>query len=647
MVSVATADGGAPAARIGDPDFLLLPEDARRALRARVAWVGRVASSARGTIGLAEAEAAAALAVSVQTVRRWAAGYRASGGDWRSLLDGRLKSPDRQKGLPAPFVEMWRTLCEAENRCCKSAHDKLRAMWSARDPRIAAIAEYAAFPGWPRLPHGWHYRNLTRPRYRPTDFELAACRVGRSAAAAHRPKVIRTRRGLYPGAYFLFDDVWADLEVNVLDTRRRGRPVEFGCLDLYSGCRFAWGTKVRAKNDEGRAEHLDDAQFRFLLAMVLARDGIDADRGTTAVVEHGAAKIDPDIERDLHDATGGKFLVLRGGIGGAPATDCQWRGPSRGNFRVKAPIEVWHRLMHSRSGHLPGQTGSNSRVDEPEQMHGLRRYNDALLVAMGLLPPDRASDLRLPLLEFGQYLRAADAIYAAINGRTDHRLEGWDGLYVPDPVNGGMRRMSPSEVWGSRSLSPAPHAAVAAILFKFCQERTVKGNEIALQDCEISADPLRFDCSGASGGIGVRDGEKVAASVNPFWPHLLYCHDARGRFLGVAPRVHAARWGDVGATHRALGRVAKIEAALLDPIRRRHQAEARRKLAMRRHNARVLDLSRPHTPAERRIAERASAATREDIDAVLASPEPISDPGPAPVSSAPHDDTEDLIDLIL
>lgn len=82
---------------------------------------------------------------------------------------------------------------------------------------------------------------------------------------------------------------------------------------------------------------------------------------------------------------------------------------------------------------------------------------------------------------------------------------------------------------------------------------------------------------------------------------------------------------------------------------------------MREHNARALDLSAPHTPAERRIAERAGAVTREDIDALISSPadapegsrpapadggEELSETPVAADSSHPQD-TEDLIDMIL
>jgi len=46
-------------------------------------------------------------------------------------------------------------LCGDNKRKCRPQLRVLIQMWKQRDPQIAAIPEYADFPGWPKIPNGW------------------------------------------------------------------------------------------------------------------------------------------------------------------------------------------------------------------------------------------------------------------------------------------------------------------------------------------------------------------------------------------------------------------------------------------------------------------------------------------------------------
>lgn len=512
--------------------------------------------------------------------------------DWRVFLPKQLEPRywqiDKRQALPAEFVEYWKQLCQENARCNAQARVKLVMSWRRREN----IPGYESFPGWPSIPSGWSKANLAR--LAPSKFELAAARIGRSAAADHRPMVYTTRQGLWVGSHYLFDDLWHDHFVNVLDTRKTGRPLEFHSLDLFSACKVAWGMKVRTENDLGINEGLRESQMRFLLAYLLGAFGY-SQRGTVMVVEHGTAAIREDLEKILFDVTGGKITVSRSGMQGAPAFAGQYAGRSKGNFRFKAALESAGSLYHNAFGFLPGQTGPDAER-RPEQLHGMLRHNDALLAAMAALPEERARLLRFDLLEFRQFQELAADIYGRINSRTDHDLEGWERQCTPDPVSGTMRRLSPLEVWqiGARDLVKIPPHGLALILSRdLGTERSVRSHMFQFEDKETSVDLLRFDAT------ALVDGETYLTVLNPFAPDRLFAFDAAGRFIADCPRIQSICRGDVEALHRACGRVAHIEKTLLEPVARRGAQLTRQRIENARWNADVL-AGAPMTPEAKR-----------------------------------------------
>jgi hypothetical protein len=494
----------------------------------------------------------------------------------------------KPRGLSEEDRELVKTWCENYQRSSASAIEDLRAAWRSGEVETST-------PVNPKTGYPFGWSKATLQRHGPSEYELLVARQGRGAAAAQRPLVYTTRRHLYVGQFFLFDDIWHDHEVNLLDTRQSGRPLEFHALDLASACKIGWGMRVR-REVNGVNESLKTADFRFLLASILFTEGYHPD-GTTLIPEHGTTVIDELTERLLAEATNGAIKVSRSGMEGAAAHAGQYAGRSKGNFRFKAALESLGNLIHNKMAALPAQTGKDRR-HSPEELHGLNKYNDALLIALAQLPPARAQWLLWPKCAFTQFQIVAAEIYARINARTEHKLEGWDERYVTCRETGKLRRMSPMEVWqpGRRALRPISEEVTALIIGpEGGVERQIRSGMFQLQCAEISGDLQRFDAT------DLPPRGKFLTVINPFRPDSLWCFDAKGRFVQRCGRIHTPCRGDTEAVHRQIARAREQETKLLAPMRARHQ---RKLVAMHKNNARVLDLSRPFTAEEKIAGQR-------------------------------------------
>lgn len=620
-------------------DFATLPDAVRAEVRA---WMTSLAA-VEPPIAAALERVARQMGVSARTARRKYDLAKEHG--WRGLID-RAKAPERRlNGLHPATIEHWQKLVTMNQRAARPAYRALVRSFRAGEliPGVPADAPRD------RLPEGWSYANLMR--HMPTRFEITALRQGRSAARSVGPLVYTTRRDLFVGSHYVFDDLVHDHFVNVLGTAKTGRPVEFHALDLYSACKFAWGQRVRTESEiTGRMEGLREENMRALVAQCLACHGY-SERGTVMMVEHGTAAIREDLERLLYDVSGGRITVQRSGMEGDPAHIGQYAGRGRGNFRFKAALEVLGSLIHNELGMLPGQTGL-SVERRPEETHGLLKHNDALVQAfVGLSQerPDLAAMLRFPVLSDRQFLEICLNVYGRINARTEHELEGWDLHVVPDESRPGrVRRMSPMEVWrqGHRALTRFRADQVAMVLYReaLIVERTVSRAAIEFDDAELSADSVRFDCA------AFRDGEKYGTLLNPFAPDLLFLFDARGRYVGVAPRLHRASRADADELRREFGRVNKVFTERLAPVARLGREVAEQRIADLRHNAEVLAAAqvkreaRPEMRAARAGAAMAAATETLPADTEAPVTETESIDLTAPIHPA-ESVTEETVDL--
>ena len=690
--------------------FARLPERARA--KARILWevCTRAATARNGErkrLLEQEAQRLACLHVAVggevvrlpksfPSLKRIFSLWQKSGCSWRVLVDAWDLEGERETKLPPAFLEYWRSLCQRNQRQkCKTMHRRLIAQWQrwiAGDAK-SAIPGYAEPPAADPntgIPKGWAYRNLMN--HKPTKFEQVAASVGRSAAADFRPKVFTTRVGLKVGQYFVFDDLWHDNKVNVIGQRGARRPLEFHALDLFSGCKFAWGMKPVLEDEvTGKMERLRESEMLFLVAHVLSAFGY-RDDGTVFLVEHGTATLREDLEQKLFDLTQGKVRVERSGIEGAAAFAGMYVGRGKGNFRFKAALESLGNLIHNELAdvlEVPGQTGSNSRLNPPEELYGRERHNDQLLRAMAALPPERAALLRLPFLEFNQFRLIAEEIYRRINARTDHELEGWveaglvaqefrlaadqpwlpmerylalppanrnaiDVLLASDATLTRPRKLSPGEVFARDrgGMIQLPGHAVALLLATETPKeiRVLDDRLIEFTDSEIAPSELRFLARFEGATEMLQPGEKFAARVNPFDLSKLYLFDAKGGYLGACPAWEKVCKTDTAALHRQFGRVAKIESELLAPVAARGAALTRKRIEDAQWNAKVLG-GKPVTTEEKarqsELAKRAREVGTSALDELSQKETSPAATGEVSATTTSVDQAEGLIDELL
>lgn len=584
-------------------DFMRLPSEVRTEVEA---WKTAL-ENLTPPIVRALRELAAARGASVQTAIRKYYAFRSHG--WRGLVN-RSRIPDRRK-LGPELIEHWKALCEQNGRKCKPAYREFVRQFRAGD----------LIPGLPagtprhRLPPGLSYRSLCR--HAPTKFELTAARIGRSSAAAYRPKPLTSRVGLDVGSRYLFDDMWHDFEITNW-SRKPGRLLQLHAHDLLSACQFARGLKGRYEDPEtGSSVSLREDEMLFLVAYVLSEFGWHPN-GTILMVEHGTAAIREALERMIYDLTGGRVTVERSGREGVAAFDGQYAGRSKGNFRFKACLESSHNLIHNETADItvfPGQTGSNSRINQPEELHGRERHHDALVSAIVALPRHIAAQLLLPFLEENLAKRIANEVCERINQRTEHELQGWKelGFTVVDMFIDGVgllsaqkylalpadrraavdavaqprpRMLSPREVFdaGRKHLVKLRPEQSAALLQDTHGIETVVRDDhtIAIENAAISPEPIIYTAHHFA------PGDKFRAVVNPFSTDQCHLFDARGSWVGQVQLWQRISQADPDALHRQMGRAAKIERELLAPVARRGADITRQRLDSARHNAQVL-----------------------------------------------------------
>jgi hypothetical protein len=581
-------------------------------------------------------------------------------GDWRCLVDSAKAGPafwntDSQVGLPAAFVEFWKSLCERNQRKTAPARRVLiQQIWKTGYgpcPVTGKPIHYKQIPGydtWPEAevggdyPKGWSVANLNR--HAPTRFELAVSRIGREAAAQHRRKVFTTRFGLAVGRFYLFDDLEYDKKVNWPGAREATKPLGLVGLDLYSACAIALGFKPTLIDSEGAKKKLREKDMLWLVAHVLCNKGYRSDEfGTTLVVEHGTAAIRTDFEERIATATGHKVTVDRSGISNEHMSGL-FEGASKGNPRFKAALESLFNLVHNEGAGLPGNTGKD-RQHAPTESVGLERYNSQLLKLAQSLPPERAALLQFPVLSFSHFVELTLDIYHRINHRTDHRLEGWEkcghiqqdftlnlpGLppaplsqeqwFALSPVqraalepniSADCRRLSPQEVWnrGAKDLHRLGNEMLPVLLGPdFGEERAVgKNGYITVEDkelCHGADDPLRYPAPAYDVG------EKFLTYLNPHNVHQLILTDAQGRYKDTLPLQEPPTRGDHAALRAQLGAARKEEAQRLAPVLGRLAPVVEARRDMHRRNLAVVN-GQPVTPAEIESAQKLRAMVRKD-----------------------------------
>ncbi|HUS37341.1 MAG TPA: hypothetical protein VM680_18485 [Verrucomicrobiae bacterium] len=585
---------------------------------------------------------------SAESIARKYYSYVASEGDWTVVLDRAKAGPafwnaDAQVGLPADFIEFWKSLCERNQRKIAPAWRDLTRIW--KTGRDIAGNVYKKIPGYPDwnlkssvlspqsspLPSGWSQANLTR--HASDAFELAIARQGREAAAQFSRKVFTTRAGLRVGQFYLFDDQEYDTKVTFVSPSGRltpgARPVGLNVLDLHSACCVAWGMKPVLIDDEGVKKKGLERYMPFLVAHVLCNLGYcgvqrhagaaragQPFEGTTLVIESGSATLrDPFIER-LITATQGSVIVHKGQTSNTPGHPGQFEGPSKGNPRFKAHIESFFNLVRNEMASLPSATGLD-RDHAPAELYGRDQYHNRLVKAAARLSPERAALLKSPHLTYAQFLDIARDVYSAINNRTDHDLEGWEksghvlkemfvdlgsgaaplsdnawNSFSPEErailqsrIQSRARKLSPQEVWqgGATALQKLGMEMLPHLLGPdLGEERRVVHGYITVEDKDLDTEPFRFPCAAG-------EGAKFLCYQNPFNPDVLVLANAQGAYVGQLNQQDIPRRDDVAAVQAQIKYAAAEEAKRIAPVAARAMPLAEAKRDLHNHNRAVLN----------------------------------------------------------
>lgn len=555
-------------------------------------------------------------------------------GDWRILLNKSVAKVESGATLPPKFVEWFRSLCESNQRVTSEAIRELHQIFRTRFtsqgkpvPMIPGYSEWPAADPATGVPAGWTEKNLYR--YTPDKFELMASRIGRKAAGQLKLKVRTTRVGLKVGEFYEFDDHEFNLITPYPGTKKILRPRGFAVVDVLSGCCFSHVIKPTLWDEaEAKKRVLNERDFMWFVTSVLTGEGYrDDDTGTTLIVEHGTAAIRQAFAERIAAATGGRVKIERSGIHQHTAHGGQFRAAGGGNFRFKAHMEQFWRMIDDRLAGLPGQVGKD-RDHSPEELDAVRDYTRKLLDEAAGMEPERAAGLQFPVVLYPQFLEFASQKFEAINRDRNHELEGWTKLgfflkawredpaqidwrteddfhalpesdrlalaprIAADPRLQGALRMSRRDVWQRqrRELTRLNLVHLPALLgpqnaVRGGEPLTVRSGEFEFESWEMGTEPFRFIAW--DGQQRFAEGEKFTCFVNPFQPTALVACDAKLRVVAVCPPVAMPARNDREGMRRAMGQAAHWEAKALEPVRERHAEQAQALEFMRTHNEAV------------------------------------------------------------
>jgi len=637
---------------MADPEFAALPAVHRTEV-VRVMDAVRDAARECTTVTAAVNRFGAMLGLPAGTARRRWDAVRKHG--WQGALDGRRKRQSRADVSRRPqFLAYWQNLCEKHQRSCRSAWHDLITLWKS-GTSVPGYEEHYGRPPVNRatgLPFGWHYGNLVR--YAPDEKERLLARIGPKAYTGKTTSLWTTRVGLHVGEVYQFDDVWHDHQV--FFGRQLVRPLELGCVDVFSTRRCMYGLCPRVREGDAHRGLREDYML-WLTVGLLTSVGYHQD-GCTLIVEHGTAALSEDMERRLFDASAGKIRVDRSGIADKPAVLGWWAGEGGGNPRMKACLESLHNYYHNRLGLIPAQTGGNARVDKPEQLAAVEKYSTQLARELGHFGADQVDALmgllRLPALTLAQFHGLLDQFYTVIDSRILHALEGWDRagliraqwrlsensadwhdagelatmgeqeyavvkqLTDGNPTLVRQQRLSPLQVWEqgrARLRRLAPWCVHQVLPETLAREVIVRDHRIEFADREIDPDSLRYetvvtDVQGRR--VILPEREKFAAYINPLSPGLAHLVDSSGRYVGTSLRVSRAPRADREAIFRAIGAEAHRQNERMREYRERNAGEADDHQAMLDHNKQVLEIAA--ALAQGRDMERRAAPLLPDPD---------------------------------
>lgn len=649
-------------------DYAALPEPQRLRCLAALNCLETLPAKARITgPGGILAALARALSCSMQTARRLYYAYQKRQ-DWRVFVDGRTTPAAQLEtgGANSPrFIAWVAKMFETNQRSIAAAVADIHRIF------LTGAAVVPGFETWTpgTIPPGC---SETALRNKINRAELANIRLGLTKSQPRQLSVMLTRANLLPGQVYEFDDVWHDHLV--LAGTQLVRVLEFGAVDVASGCRVHWGhipATITETADGKKRDGLRQAHFILFIAYMLRYVGYHKD-GVRLVMEHGTATL-PTPVRELLEAAIPGLTIVMGGMHDQEQKLLQgYAGSRHGNPRTKTHIESQHNGIHNFLGYLTGQVGMD-RQHHPEATYGMikaqeqvEKWRERLLQAGRT---DLAGALQNHFLTMPQFSELLITAYTLFNARTDHSLEGWErntqleyqvapGIWQPASLltNNGANplppliaaaaqanpalvretKLSPRDVWerGAANLTRIDLPLYVQLLRmaggNFDRKTKVRGALITLQNRYISPAPIHYQAAcitPAGRRILLGEGEEVRVVLNPYAPEALVLLDERGGILGECPQAVRADLGNMEAVYEQIGRTHAENVARQTAQRARWQGERTRVESIHAANRAIMQQAglAPRTaprakalpPAQADVVADAMAATDIDVFGTL------------------------------
>jgi len=651
-------------------DFARLPLRKQAAIMERLRWIEKINGTPHGKRGEVIGQAANELRVSVPTIVRSVASFRAQG--WSGLIDRRGKNGSTLSPLFKEFVRSLHMQCSRATTGREVQRMLIERLehWRATGDANQAIPGYDEPPknestGYP---YGWSEDSICR--LRPDGYSLATARQGAKSGAKFLPSILKTRVGTKFCSVLFFDDQDYDLRVAAPGASLKAlRPQGFNCLDYLSGCFLHHVIRLRwwdAPADQFRT--LTQQDFTWFVISLLQKQGYRNDStGTTLVFEHGTATGYNNktlstaggfssFDEALAAVSHGCIRVDRSGLFNQPAfAGMLFRPASSGHPNFKAPLESMFNLVRNRMAALPGAVGRNRDL-KPAEEYGRDAYTAQLLKLWERLDERHRALIKFPVLTASEFGTLADVIYRNINDRMDHALEGWEkcGFFspqfrftaddrspwltreqvaaLPDEARaailatserpGHLRtaRLSPAEVARqcAGELTKLPdHAIPLLIPLQWARPATVKENRtIMIKDQLLGSEPMIYIAriEDRHGARVLKAGLQVLCFLNPFDTDKMVVCGEDGAFLGTIYRQNRAGFLDHEAIHEQLKTRAELKADLDSGVRPNLAGLIEARTEMKRHNDRLAD-GKPVLPediaAARAESARAGVRTRK------------------------------------
>lgn len=562
---------------------------------------------------------------------------------------------------PAEFVEELARRAGNNKRVSSKALETLHADWRAGKP-IPGYGTWAdhwvltmspepvpAFcPEW-FIPEGWSPRNLRRAL--PGAAALGLARDGYFATHSKLPQVRFDWRGLRPLEGIAFDDVKPDWLVAVPGYREACELWLLVAMDAATRVILDWVSLVVVPNAEtGRKESLLEEHMQMLAGQVLLKYGVPVGYTSTWTIENAKATLRPHLRQLLSTISGGAIHVettrmvdraLPGGF--SERHGMPWDGP-------KKLLESFFRSFHDAAGALPGQTGSVQMLNAPAELEARQKEHSALMRECEGLPTEVIAQLRSTFLTQAEAIATVDQLFAKLNARTEHRLEGFERVQVwrfPEDLQwrplDELRRYPSTEVrraiFDTRLESPiarferlarelAPTLRVPEdALIPFLAKTVRKVRHPAPYTLEWSEGNTRWTYRGELPELATGEGGPFVVKVLPHNIAVAHVYTEDDRYLGAVARVHAPNPYDRPAVERALGEVQHYRKLVVQPVMDRHAPDRAAEDERRQRNAALIQAARTgramldqgEQAAQISAADRrATARRRAQLEAELA-----------------------------